>query len=297
VELKKSRQVVSEVKDSVDQLHKRHDDRERRVEHQAILDWLTPIDYASQQTDLISRRQEGTGQWLLESNEFQQWLGKSKQTLFCPGMPGAGKTMIASIAVDLLCTRLLNDDSVGVAYLYCNFNRREEQKPTDLLLSLLKQLLQERTSAPEGAKSLYERHERKRTRPSFDEISKVLHSIITEYSRVFIIIDALDEYQVSDGGRNRLLAEVFSLQAKTGLSLFATSRFIPEITKAFEGSIKLEVRASDEDVQRYLDGHMSELPLCVSRSPSLQEQIKTGIIKTVDGMYVPSNVPRVDKSR
>jgi Cdc6-like AAA superfamily ATPase len=280
VELKKSRQVVSEVKDSVDQLHKRHDDRERRVEHQAILDWLTPIDYASQQTDLISRRQEGTGQWLLESNEFQQWLGKSKQTLFCPGMPGAGKTMIASIAVDHLCTRLLNDDSVGVAYLYCNFNRREEQKPTDLLLSLLKQLLQERTSAPEGAKSLYERHERKRTRPSFDEISKVLHSIITEYSRVFIIIDALDEYQ-----------------AKTGLSLFATSRFIPEITKAFEGSIKLEVRASDEDVQRYLDGHMSELPLCVSRSPSLQEQIKTGIIKTVDGMYVPSNVPRVDKSR
>jgi hypothetical protein len=204
--------------------------------------------------------------------------------------------LIASIAVDHLCTRLLNDDSVGVAYLYCNFKRREEQKPTDLLLSLLKQLLQERTSVPEVVKSLYERHEHKRTRPSFDEISKVLQSIITDYSRVFIIIDALDEYQVSDGGRNRLLTEVFNLQAKTGLYLFATSRFIPEIMNVFEGSIKLEVRASNEDVQRYLDGHMSLLPSCVSRSPSLQEKIKTGIIKTVDGMYVPSNVPRVEKS-
>jgi hypothetical protein len=31
---------------------------------QTVLDWLTPIDYAAQQSDLISRRQAGTGQWL-----------------------------------------------------------------------------------------------------------------------------------------------------------------------------------------------------------------------------------------
>ena len=32
--------------------------------HSAILDWLTPIDYAAQQSDIFARRQEGTGQWL-----------------------------------------------------------------------------------------------------------------------------------------------------------------------------------------------------------------------------------------
>lgn len=204
--------------------------------------------------------------------------------------------MIASIAVDHLCTSSLNDASVGVAYLYCNFKGCEDQKPTDMLLSLLKQLLQERTSAPEGVKRLYEQHKDKRTRPSFDEISKGLHSIITDYSRAFIIIDALDEYQVSDGGRKKLLTEVFKLQASTGVSLFATSRLIPEIVKVFEGSIQLEFRASDEDVQRYLDGHMSELPLFVSRNPSLQQKIKTDIMKTIDGMYVPSNVLGVEKA-
>ena len=65
-----------------------------------ILDWLTPVDYGPQQTDNIRRRQPGTGQWLLDSAEYQTWLKTSKQTLFCPGIPGAGKTILTSIVID-----------------------------------------------------------------------------------------------------------------------------------------------------------------------------------------------------
>lgn len=282
------------MKASVDRLHERQDDRERRQdnrerreEHQAILEWLTLVDYAPQQSDFISRRQEGTGQWLLDSKEFNEWLGQSKQTLFCPGIPGAGKTIITSIVVHHLHNKFRNDPTVGIAYLYCNFRQHHEQKPADLLANLLKQCIQEQPSTPESMENLYKRHKDKRTRPSFDEISKVLHSVVANYSRAFIIIDALDECQVSDGGRKRLLSEIFNLQAKTRANLFATSRFIPEITKEFEGSVLLEIRASSKDVQRYLEGHMSQLPSFVLRSLVLQEEIKTEIIKAVDGMYVP----------
>jgi Cdc6-like AAA superfamily ATPase len=272
------------VEDGIDRLNRRQDDQDRRV----ITNWLMPIDYATQQSDFIARRQEGTGQWLLDSDEFQEWLNQNKQTLFCPGMPGAGKTIITSIVVELLWTKFQNDASVGIAYLYCNFRRQQEQKPVDLLASLLKQLVQEQPSVPESLKSLYEYHRDKRTRPSFDEVSKVLRSVVADYSRVFIIIDALDECQVSDRGRTRLLSEIFNLQAKTGASLFVTSRFIPWIMKEFEGSALLEIRASDKDVQRYLDGHMSQLPSFVLRSPDLQKEIKTEVTKAVDGMSVSS---------
>jgi predicted ATPase len=275
-------------------LHERQDTRECREEHQAILDWLTLIDYAPQQSDFISRRQEGTGEWLLKSNEFQEWVNQSKQMLFCPGIPGAGKTIITSIVVDSLCTRFQNDSSIGIAYLYCNFRRKQEQRPEDLLANLLKQLVQEQPSIPESMKSIYEHHKGKRTRPSFDEISKVLHSVVANYSRAFIIIDALDECQVSDGGRKILLSEIFNLQFKSGANLFATSRFMPEIMKEFEGSILLEIRASSGDVQRYLDGKMSLLRPFVLKDFILQEEIKTEIIKAVDGMYVPSYPFRVD---
>ena len=59
------------------------------------------------------------------------------------------------------------------------------------------------------------------------------------YSRVFIVVDALDEYQVTDGCRMRLLSEIFSLQAKARMNIFATSRFIQEIEAKFEKSIRL----------------------------------------------------------
>jgi Cdc6-like AAA superfamily ATPase len=276
----------------VDRLHQRQDDRERRQEYQTIIDWLTPIDYAPQQSDYISRRQEGTGQWLLKSNEFKKWVNQSNQTLFCPGIPGAGKTIIASIVVDDLYAKFQNDASVGLAYIYCNFRRQQEQKPNDLLASLLKQLVQEQPFIPENVKSLYERHKDKRTRPSLDEISKALHSIVAGYSRVFIIVDALDECQGSNEGRKRFLAELFDLQARTGASLLTTSRFIPEIVKEFEErSVQLEVCASDDDLQRYLDGHMTKLPSFVSRNADLQNEVKIAIINAVDGMYTPSILP------
>jgi hypothetical protein len=114
----------------VDRLNKRQDEQERR----AIADWLTLTDCTTQQSDVIGRRQEGTGQWLLDSKEFLTWLNQSEQTLFCPGIPGAGKTMVTSIVVDHLWTRFQKDASIGIAYLYYNFRRQEEQKPTDLLL-------------------------------------------------------------------------------------------------------------------------------------------------------------------
>ena len=197
--------------------------------------------------------------------------------------------MITSIAVDHLCTRFQNDPSVGVAYLYCNYRRQQEQKPADIFASLLKQLIQERPSLPESIRAVHKLHKDKQSRPSFEEISSTLHSIVTDYSRVFIFIDALDEYRASDGRHRILLSEIFSLQVKTGVSLFATSRSIPEITKEFEGCISLEIRASEEDVQRYLDGRMSQLPSFISGKPDLQETIKTEITKAVDGMYVPTN--------
>ena len=275
-------QLSLSMKDDLDRLNRHKDDQER----QAILDWLTPTDYALQQSDFIAKHQEGTGQWFLDSNEFQKWLNGSAQTLFCPGMPGAGKTIITSIVVKHLNAKFRNNASIGIAYLYCNFKRQHEQTPADLVSSLLKQLVQEQPSVPEIVKSLYERYPYKRSRPSPEEILKSLYAIATDYPRIFILIDALDECQVSDGGRRKFLSEVFHLQNKTGANVFATSRLIPEIMKEFEGSISLEIRASKEDMQRYLEGRILELPSFVSRRVDLQEEIKTQILKAVNGMYV-----------
>ncbi|MCJ1255063.1 hypothetical protein MMC24_002879 [Lignoscripta atroalba] len=202
-------------------------------------------------------------------------------------MPGAGKTIMVSIVIDYLYNRYRNDNSVGTAYLYCNFRRQDEQKPVDLLACLLKQLLSDLPNIPMSVRRLYENHKDTKTRPSFDEISKELHSMVGAYSKCFIVVDALDECQVSEGGRRKFLSELLGLQTKIGANLFTTSRFIPEITKVFEGkAVWKEIYASEKDVRRYLDGYMTRLPSFVLRSLDLQEEIKTKIVEAVKGMFL-----------
>lgn len=249
-----------------------------------ILDWITPIDYGRQQSDYFRRRQPGTGQWLLDSEEFQTWVKTSKQTIFCPGIPGAGKTILTSIVINELTRHFQNNAAIGIAYIYCNFRRQDEQKIEDLLASLLKQLTQSRYSLPENVKSLHAKHKDKRTRPSCDELSQAFQPVAALYSRLFIIIDALDECQTIS--RENLLSEIFTLRDKYGANIFATSRFIPEITAKFNQNTSVEIRASDEDVHRYIEGQMGQLRPFVGRNLDLREEIKTKIVKAVEGMYV-----------
>lgn len=51
-------------------------------------------------------------------------------------------------------------------------------------------------------------------------------------------------------------------------------------------STELEIRAAPEDIEQYIDGHISQLARCVSTDPRLQLEIKAAIVESVQGMYV-----------
>lgn len=257
-----------------------------RKERHDILDWLTPVDYGTQQSDYLSRHQEGTGQWLLGHSDFQRWIQTKGTTIFCPGMPGAGKTIITSAVIDTLKNRFAKDEDVALAYVYCDFRRYHEQKAEDLLSSLLKQLSQRRSSLPDPMRSLYDEHRRNRTRPSVGDISTTLQSVATMYSRVFIVIDALDECRHAGGQRAQLLRTVFDLRDKIQVNVFVTSRPIRQIEERFLEDTTIEIRATSEDVQSYLASQMHKVPPFIRRNTGLWEQTKATIAAAVDGMYV-----------
>ncbi|KAF4634288.1 hypothetical protein G7Y89_g3817 [Cudoniella acicularis] len=180
-----------------------------------------------------------------------------------------------------------HEETIGIAYIYCNYDQQEEQNAVNLLSNLLKQLAQ--NLMPEEVKYLYKLHRNKRTRPSIEEITRTLQSVANTYSRVFVIVDGLDEWQeskLSISCRTRFLSEVFSLQENCKINFFVTSRFIPDITEIFTGKVgqlSLEIRASNDDIRKYLDNRILQgqsrlLPL-------LQIEITSEIIKAVDGMF------------
>jgi Cdc6-like AAA superfamily ATPase len=247
------------------------------------LEWISPTDYPAQQSDIIKRRQEGTGQWFLDAPEVARWLGESKATLFCPGIPGAGKTMIAAIAIDHLLKSLQNSPS-GIAYVYCNYKAKEEQDPYNMLAAILKQLIQARPSLVEPVERLYQQHANRGTRPLLDELFSALRNVLAHYPTVHIVIDALDECR--DDTLRQFLARLQDLQAGRDIHLMVTSRFIPEVVDAFREALRLEIRASEEDVKRFVAGQTYRLPRCIQRDLALQEIVQEKIVEAVDGMYV-----------
>jgi len=254
------------------------------AKHSKLLAWISPTDYPAQQSDFISRRQKGTGQWFLNSSQFGQWIGQPNGTLFCPGIPGAGKTMVAATAIN----HLLNSAqkrSVGIVYVYCNYKAQKDQDAAGLLAAILKQLVQSQPSLMEHILRLYVQHANAQTKPSVQDILAALRSLLADFSTLYVIIDALDECQDDNGTRRSFLASLRGLQASTDLRLMVTSRFIPDINDEFLEAMRLEVRAGDEDVAQFLRGQISRLPKCVQRNSALQDLVVRNIAEAVDGMY------------
>lgn len=269
------------VKKGVDRLNQGQDSQERL----AILNWLSSFDHTAQQNDISARRQAGTGVWLLESPEFISWKSIRGETLYCPGIPGAGKTILSSIVVEELAKQFQDDSSVCITHVYFNYQQHESQTINQVFSNLLRQLVEGQSDIPAAVRDLYKEQLKRGSKPKFEEISGLLQSLSSLHSTVFIIIDALDECPSRDGRRNTLLSEIMKLQTALSANILCTSRPIPEIESWFSKAVSINVRASENDVRKYLDGQIGRLPGFVARSPELQEQVKKQIVQVVDGMY------------
>ena len=264
-------------------------DAQKLQQHNTIIQWLSPTDFPTQQHDIISRRQEGTGQWFLDTPEFKRWLRGSDKTLFCPGIPGAGKTMIAAIAIDQLCGMMQSDD-VGVAYLFCSYKAQTDQCASSLFAALLKQAVQNRPDIAAPMTQIYELHSKRGSKPSFSDILQTLQSVFSAYTTIFIVVDALDECSDREGARGQVIDKLQELQNGKDIRLLFTSRFIPEITQKFDSKYTIEVRASEEDVKRFIEGRIQRLPGFIQRDEKLKLAIQNKIVEAADGMQVQSIV-------
>ena len=67
-------------------------------ERAKLLNWLSPLQPRVRHNDVRGRRQDGIGEWFLQTNEFLEWRDSQsefgKVTLFCSGNPGVGKTFL-----------------------------------------------------------------------------------------------------------------------------------------------------------------------------------------------------------
>jgi len=251
-----------------------------------VLEWLCPHDYSKQFNDNRARYLPGTGQWFLEHKTFLHWLNVSGScTLFCPGDPGTGKTILSTLAIENLRAKDLYARA-PVLYLFCDYKRKNEQTLAHFTASLLRQLAFLSIEVFNEVKQLHDRWMREEMMPTLLELQTKLESALKSVAVVSIVVDALDECETHVC--QKFLSVVETLRRQCEVRLMATSRPLPHVQShpTFLDQPKLEVRASNEDLEKYIRSRASELHYRVISKSDLLEDIVASTVSATGGMYV-----------
>ncbi|KAJ6104603.1 hypothetical protein N7523_010923 [Penicillium sp. IBT 18751x] len=200
----------------------------------AMIDWVSPLNFVARQSQFFKDHHEGSCKWFLGCEDFREWKESENAVLFCPGIPGAGKTFLSSIVINEL-DRLRLSDKGGVKdsailMLYCKWDDSQSQSIDCLLASLVKQVAQRYGLVSEETTNMFSTHSKADTSPGREEYLTVLNAELGRFPKTFIVVDGLDELREE---RSRLVLLETLTSLKTKINLMVTSRPIDNITRHF----------------------------------------------------------------
>ena len=151
-------------------------------------------------------------------------------------------------------------EDVSISFAYCDYKDRTNQTTVNLISSLVKQIVSQQKDMPVEVVKLYSTHGHGQRSLSLENLLTLLSSFSSSFRRSFILIDALDEHFTNEDEENALrltlLDELLELQKQEsgfkGYTLFFTSRENSVIQKQLAGSVRLNIRAKDPDIESYV---------------------------------------------
>ncbi|KAH6711656.1 hypothetical protein BKA61DRAFT_522547, partial [Leptodontidium sp. MPI-SDFR-AT-0119] len=255
---------------------------------QKILDWLCPrnIDPYRNQESAVSLRQPGTGVWFTDSIDFREWKLKTNSKLWLYGIPGAGKTILMSTIIQEV-DKITNIDE-GFAFFYCDYKDAATHEISNILGSLVKQLVSTNEAAFQLLEPFYEGHYHSASghrQPSAESVIRLLHSITDLFSLTTIIIDGLDEISTNRFDTVELLR---AIQEDRSIRVLFASRLEPDIEQCLSDFESVSIAARSSDLELYVASEIGkrtrkkELNI---KDKELEGLIINRLVHGADGMF------------
>ncbi|RBQ98250.1 hypothetical protein FVER53590_13571 [Fusarium verticillioides] len=221
-----------------------------------VCNWLTSTDPSPIHNRSRKLYEDGTGSWMLRSQHWAGWLASSTRCLWVHGIPGSGKTVLASWLIENVqshCKRVSTRKSPCVnVYYYCYFGHHQDES-APFLRWVITQLSRQADVISTLTHDLY----RRGGEPSTPELLDTLEQILQVFSRVYIVIDAVDE---SDP-REELLEVIQTLvtdQRLCNVQILVTSREYIDIERVME-NISVSVPMANELVEQDIRLHVQSI--------------------------------------
>lgn len=230
--------------------------------------------------------------WLLNCNSYKAWRDSPGPSTFClQGIPGCGKSVLASIAIEDI-----RDSKRGnLSYHYCDYSDKRSLDPVNILSALAHDLLS-RIDIPDAVANDIDNFFQDGDRiPDIDEVLQILSAAAAEFNFVTLIVDGLDE--VGEQDRYTICVSLRELldNSTNSLKLFVTSR--DNASSAFSSSLSnvFPVEASPDTLSMDINAFVSHSVRVLLRAGrlkirerELEETIIKALVDGAKGMYVAS---------
>ena len=191
----------------------------------------------------------------------------------------------SSLVIDWLCDQVRSRD-IAVAGLYCDYLAHEQPSATNMLGTILKQLL-ERDGIPESLREVFRSGKRGfgGRAVQLPDLVKILKTTIASLPEVFICIDGLDEC-LQNNRRELLesLRDVMRASPTTRVFLSGRPYIQDEVERHFTGAITIAVIPTVEDIERYLEMRLGRDPTPSAMDDSLRAEIMEVIPREISQM-------------
>lgn len=263
--------------------------QESEDEDEDFLRQISTLDFAATQKESYSKRYAHTGQWLLESPDFQTWLNSEAgqhPVLWYPGNPGVGKTVITSIAVNHI-TENTGGRRNAIVYIYCDYTNTQTFSVENLLGSIVRQLVVQ-TSDPGTVADLktFVKKTTKSRNMTEEDLSSWTKAVSSNFDVVYLFVDALDE--CPEISRDRLLTRLEQFSSRN-MRVFLSSRLNVDVTVKIRHATRVELKATSDDITTYVESKIcgsSRLASFTAKDPELKQHIVHRIVSQADGMFL-----------
>lgn len=191
----------------------------------------------------------------------------------------------SSLVIDKLKKSVMATGSkIGLAYLYCDYRDQKGQTVENILGALLKQLLRLLPKIPEVVSKLYEERVVQERPISSADAVELLCIACSQFKRVYVCLDALDEV----GNLRDLLHHL--RESPSSMQIFVTGRHhIRSIVQEyFKEESYISIEAQKNDIRLFID-HEIGGPNDIepkAMDEKLRNNILTKVIESAEGMLV-----------
>ncbi|KAL9038606.1 MAG: hypothetical protein Q9180_003033 [Flavoplaca navasiana] len=251
-------------------------------ERDIILNWISSAKFSQKHNDVRQPRVEGTGEWLLDEPAFKNWRDGVQNVLWCYGIQGSGKSILASLVIDHLYQTRRHHNSV-VVHVYFDYQEQENENLESTIASLLQQVVSALPKVPTVVTALYHKFGKQKHSPTLRDLVHALSLSCREYKVVYIIIDALDECESKCRAGLLSLLDDLKIYAK----LFVTSRPYPDnIREAFNCGPQIEVKAHSPDLERYISEQIRGSDMSDEIDDTFRAEMVTKIVQSAQDMFL-----------